>query len=129
MFIHANQPLIVGLAMSQRWSAIFCATGAWGLKWRKWCLHEKSHIKFCFLGSDSGVGPNLSQLNSHLTLLTFNSSTTKRIESGAYNDIQKYDAICAVQEWLQKRGKKLPATVFNIIKLLFKFEKLHFSLY
>ena len=43
MFIHTNQPLITSfyikkvpifaeLAMSQRWSAIFCATGAWGGK-------------------------------------------------------------------------------------------------
>ena len=43
MFIHADQPLItlfyikrclffVELAMSQRWSALFCATGAWGGK-------------------------------------------------------------------------------------------------
>ena len=42
MFIYTNQPLITSiyikkipifaeLAMSQRWSAIFCATGAWGL--------------------------------------------------------------------------------------------------
>ena len=36
MFIHTNQPLITSfyiffaeVAMSQRWSAIFCATGAW----------------------------------------------------------------------------------------------------
>ena len=43
MFIHTNQPLISSfyikrclffaeLAMSQRWSALFCATGAWGGK-------------------------------------------------------------------------------------------------
>ena len=43
MFIHTNQPLFTSfyikrylffaeLAMSQRWSAIFCATGAWGGK-------------------------------------------------------------------------------------------------
>ena len=42
MFIHTNQPLITSfyikrclffaeLAMSQRWSALFCATGAWGI--------------------------------------------------------------------------------------------------
>ena len=42
-FIHTNQPLMTSfyikevpiffaeLAMSQRWSAIFCATDAWGL--------------------------------------------------------------------------------------------------
>ena len=45
MFIHTNQPLItslylkkipifVELAMSQRWSAIFYAMGAWGLMFR-----------------------------------------------------------------------------------------------
>ena len=43
MFIHTNQPLITSfyikkvpifaeLAMSERWSTIFCATGAWGGK-------------------------------------------------------------------------------------------------
>ena len=52
MFIHTNHPLITSfyikrepivaeLAMSLRWSAIFCATGAWGGKPYHWNYSTK----------------------------------------------------------------------------------------
>ena len=58
MFIHTNQPLITSfyikkdffaeLAMSQRWSAIFCETGAWGWKTFFTCFYQKVYWRVLF---------------------------------------------------------------------------------
>ena len=63
MFIHTNKPLMTSfyikrylffaeLAMSQRWSAIFCATGVWGGKpIGRVRVKLQNHYRFSLLGS------------------------------------------------------------------------------